>query len=57
MADVIVKHINDLDSHEGRGTFLEARVGPGQKRKLVPGDDGVTLLALGSKPGAFEANV
>ena len=38
MADVIVKHIDDLDSHE-------------------PGDDGVTLLALGGKPGAFEANV
>ena len=37
------------------GTF--ARVGPGQKRKLVPGDDGVTLLALGGKPGSFEANV
>ena len=37
------------------GTF--ARVGPGQKRKLVPGDDGVTLLALGGKPGSFEAHV
>jgi hypothetical protein len=37
------------------GTF--ARVGPGQKRKLIPGDDGVTLLALGGKPGSFEANV
>ena len=118
MADVTVKHIDDLDSHEGRGTFMFARkglgvtsfgmnverwppgtrttritttrrtgrkrstsswkarspsrramtrsssgqgtfarVGPGQKRKLVPGDDGVTLLALGGKPGAFEANV
>jgi mannose-6-phosphate isomerase-like protein (cupin superfamily) len=37
------------------GTF--ARVGPGQTRKLVPGADGVTLLALGGKPGSFEANV
>jgi uncharacterized cupin superfamily protein len=116
MADVTVKHIDDLDSHEERffyarkglgvtsfgmnlerwpagysdypdhdhekdgqeevyfvfegsatlqagdesfeltsGTF--ARVGPGQKRKLVPGADGVTLLAIGGKPGAFEANV
>ena len=37
------------------GTF--ARVGPEQKRKLVPGADGVTLLAIGGRPGAFEANV
>ena len=28
-----------------------ARVGPGQKRKLVPGADGVTMLALGGTPG------
>ena len=28
-----------------------ARVGPDQKRKLVPGDEGVTLLALGGTPG------
>ncbi len=117
MADVTVKHIDELDSYEGRGRFLFARrglgvtsfgmnvgrwpagydrlsrsrpregrargdllrrrgfghppggrrgirvdsrtfarVGPSQKRKLVPGDDGVTLLALGGKPGAFEAH-
>jgi mannose-6-phosphate isomerase-like protein (cupin superfamily) len=31
------------------GTF--ARVGPAQKRKIVPGPDGVTLLALGGTPG------
>jgi mannose-6-phosphate isomerase-like protein (cupin superfamily) len=37
------------------GTF--ARVAPEQKRKLVPGADGVTLVALGGRPGAFEANV
>jgi mannose-6-phosphate isomerase-like protein (cupin superfamily) len=31
------------------------RVGPEQKRKIVPGDDGVTLLALGGTPGkAYE---
>jgi mannose-6-phosphate isomerase-like protein (cupin superfamily) len=118
MADVTVKHIDDLDSAEGKGRFFFARkglgvtsfginverwpagyedypdhdhekdgqeevyfvvegsvtvqagdeafelmpgtfarVGPGQKRKLVPGDDGVTLVALGGKPGSFEANV
>ena len=28
-----------------------ARVGPGQKRKIVPGPSGVTLLALGGTPG------
>ena len=118
MADVTVKHIDELDSHEGRGRFVFARkglgvtsfgmnverfpagyadypdhdhdkdgqeevyfvftgsatlhagdeefeltpgtfarVGPGQKRKLVPGADGVELLAIGGKPGSFEANV
>jgi mannose-6-phosphate isomerase-like protein (cupin superfamily) len=118
MADVTVKHIDELESHGGNGRFLFARkglgvtsfgmnverfpagyadypdhdhendgqeevyfviegsatmeagdesfeltpgtfarVGPGQTRKLVPGADGVTLLALGGKPGSFEANV
>lgn len=28
-----------------------ACVGPAQKRKLVPGDEGVTLLAIGGTPG------
>jgi mannose-6-phosphate isomerase-like protein (cupin superfamily) len=28
-----------------------ARVGPGQKRKIVPGPKGVTLLAIGGTPG------
>jgi uncharacterized cupin superfamily protein len=32
-----------------------ARVGPAEKRKIVTGDDGVKLLALGGMPGkAFE---
>jgi hypothetical protein len=31
-------------------TFI--RVGPSAKRKIVPGDDGVRLLALGGTPGA-----
>lgn len=118
MADVTVKHIDELESYEGRGTFMFARrglgvtsfgmnvgrwpagydgypdhdhekdgqeeiyfvvegsatlqagdesfeltrgtfarVGPSQRRRLVPGDDGVTLLALGGAPGAFEAHV
>lgn len=33
----------------GLGTI--ARVGPEQKRKIVPGPDGVTFLALGGTPG------
>ena len=37
------------------GTF--ARVGPSQKRKLLPGEDGVTLISLGGRPGAYEASV
>jgi hypothetical protein len=36
-----------------RGTL--ARVGPAQKRKIIPGPQGVTLLALGGTPGkAYE---
>ncbi len=35
------------------GTF--ARVGPAERRKLVPGRDGVTVLALGGVPGTFES--
>ncbi|HEX9051677.1 MAG TPA: cupin domain-containing protein [Anaeromyxobacter sp.] len=35
------------------GTLV--RVGPAQRRKLLPGSDGVTLLALGATPGkAYE---
>jgi uncharacterized cupin superfamily protein len=37
----------------GPGTF--ARVGPDVRRKLVPGEDGVTLISLGGQPGAYEA--
>jgi mannose-6-phosphate isomerase-like protein (cupin superfamily) len=29
------------------------RVGPGAKRKITPGDQGVRLLALGGTPGAI----
>ncbi len=32
-----------------------ARVGAGQKRRIVPGDEGATLLAIGGAPGkAYE---
>ena len=43
----------------GENLSLEAgtlvRVGPGEKRKIVPGAGGVTVLALGATPGkAYE---
>ena len=32
-----------------------ARVGPGQTRKVVPGDDGVKMIVIGGTPGqAYE---
>jgi mannose-6-phosphate isomerase-like protein (cupin superfamily) len=35
------------------GTLV--RVGPGQRRKFLPGSEGVTLLAIGATPGkAYE---
>ena len=37
----------------GPGTM--ARVGPEQLRKILPGSEGIRLLALGGRPGAFEA--
>jgi hypothetical protein len=33
-----------------------ARLGPDQLRKLVPGDEGLRVLALGGTPGAFTPN-
>jgi hypothetical protein len=32
---------------------LMARVGPAQLRKIVPGSDGIRVVALGGAPGAF----
>ena len=112
MDDVVVKHIEELESYQGKGQFLYAgktlgvtawgmnvlnlpanwadypdhnhatdaqeevyvvlrgratltsegkswqlepgviaRVGPNRKRKIIPGADGVTILALGGTPG------
>jgi mannose-6-phosphate isomerase-like protein (cupin superfamily) len=33
-----------------------ARVGPDQMRQILPGPEGIRLIALGGRPGAFEAN-
>jgi hypothetical protein len=32
-----------------------ARVGPEQRRRIVPGPDGVRFVALGGAPGSFQA--
>jgi mannose-6-phosphate isomerase-like protein (cupin superfamily) len=32
-----------------------ARVGPGQLRRILPGPDGIRFVALGGRPGAFDA--
>ena len=32
-----------------------ARVGPEQSRRILPGPDGIRLVALGGRPSAFEA--
>jgi mannose-6-phosphate isomerase-like protein (cupin superfamily) len=34
---------------------LMARVGPRQLRRILPGPDGIRLLALGGAPGSFKA--
>ena len=50
----IVTGINSGETYElTPGTF--ARVGPAERRKIVPGPDGVTVLALGGMPGGFES--
>ena len=33
---------------------MMARVGPKQRRRILPGPEGIRLLALGGKPGAFD---
>lgn len=32
-----------------------ARVGPDQRRRILPGTEGIRFIALGGKPGAFAA--
>lgn len=42
----------DDESYELRpGTMV--RVGPDQRRKILPGDDGIRFIALGGTPGAY----
>jgi hypothetical protein len=41
----------DEESHELEPGVI-ARVGPGQRRQLVPGPEGFRMLAVGARPGA-----
>ena len=34
---------------------MMARVGPEQQRQILPGPDGIRLIALGGRPGTFDA--
>ena len=51
---VVIQGTATLEA-DGKSWPLEpgtlARVGAGQKRKIVPGENGVTILALGGTPG------
>jgi hypothetical protein len=40
------------ERHELRPGVM-ARVGPAQRRRILPGPDGITFLALGGVPGSF----
>lgn len=33
---------------------VAVRVGPGQRRQILPGDDGIAFVALGGIPGSFD---
>jgi hypothetical protein len=64
MADVTVRRLEEFDSSFGGAMKLVrhglapgvfARVGPGQPRKLLPGEQGARILAVGAMPGrAYE---
>jgi mannose-6-phosphate isomerase-like protein (cupin superfamily) len=46
--------VADEEEYELRPGLM-ARVGPEQLRRILPGPDGIRLLALGGAPGSFEA--
>jgi len=62
-----VRGVQDICGGDGRGGqraplarfALEpgtmARVGPEQHRRVLPGPDGIQVLVLGGRPGAFDA--
>lgn len=35
---------------------MMARVGPEQRRRILPGPDGIRFIALGGRPGSFQAS-
>lgn len=46
--------VADEERYELRpGTM--ARVGPSQRRRILPGPQGIRFVALGGRPGSFEA--
>jgi uncharacterized cupin superfamily protein len=46
----IVVDGEDVELKEGRYIWVEAA----SKRKILPGDDGLKLIAVGSPPGAYQ---
>jgi hypothetical protein len=44
----------DADEYDLRPGLM-ARVGPERMRRILPGPDGIRLLALGGAPGTFDA--
>jgi mannose-6-phosphate isomerase-like protein (cupin superfamily) len=51
---IVLEGSAELEADAERWTLAPgtlARVGAAQKRKIVPGPDGVTILALGGTPG------
>jgi mannose-6-phosphate isomerase-like protein (cupin superfamily) len=40
----------DVELKPGRYVFVE----PGSKRKMLPGDEGLRLICVGSPPGAYQ---
>jgi mannose-6-phosphate isomerase-like protein (cupin superfamily) len=44
-----------VDGHEYElRPGVMARLGPAQLRRILPGEDGIRLVALGGRPGAFK---
>lgn len=50
MSGKVTLKVGDAEHELEPGTF--ARVGPGQKRKLITGEEGCRIIAVGGVPGA-----
>ena len=49
-AGKVVFDVEDVALKPGRYVFVE----PGSKRKILPGDEGLRLICVGSPPGAYK---